>query len=506
MTWPALRSADSRFLALAEPGFGEASAGDHHQLTYWLWLVGHRLGRGETPWTDPYSFQPAADGVAVFGGWLFGLPLWPVFAAAGPVAAWNVFVLGSYVLAGCLAALWLRSLGLSPGAAAVGGLVFAVFPYRVAQSTGHLLGPISALLPLSLWGIERRRFVVAAAALAAIPLSGQLHLALGAIPLALGYGAVRGRLLGSAAAVLPAVGAGLAVARIAVEDSIAEGGRSLAAVAFFSPDWQDFLARELRHPPPVAPEYAVFMGWLTPFLAAAGLVLLLRARRLGLAAFLGLAALVPVLLALGTNLPTYRLLWEHVPPFHYPRVPERLMPVAALAIAALVATLLARRETPRLVAAALVVLFLDLRIGAYDAAPADRANAAYAALREAPPGRVLELPAFPPDRHWGSVYLHYAIQAPRERVGGYSTTAPPEAAAEIESLAPLQCGRWTAPRGRALGRLGVRYVVVHGGMYRASPLVPAGCEARAVRELRRRGWELVARDGPVALYRAPAPG
>ena len=42
-----------------------------------------------------------------------------------------------------------------------GGLVFCVFPYRVAQSTGHLLGPISALLPGILWALERRRFLVA---------------------------------------------------------------------------------------------------------------------------------------------------------------------------------------------------------------------------------------------------------------------------------------------------------------------------------------------------------
>jgi hypothetical protein len=33
----------------------------------------------------------------------------------------------------------------------------------------------------------------------------------------------------------------------------------------------------------------------------------------------------------------------------------------------------------------------------------------------------------PPDDYGGSVYLYYAMQAPRERVLGYSTAAPPEA-------------------------------------------------------------------------------
>jgi hypothetical protein len=494
VTWPALRHADSGFLALPEPGHGEAAAGDHLQVTYQLWLAGHRLGELAAPWSDPYSFRPVTEGVVVFQGWLFGLPLWPVFATAGPVAAWNVLVLGSYVLAGGLAYGWLRSLGLPRGAALAGGLVFCVFPYRVAQSAGHLLGPISALLPGMLWALERRRFALAALALAAIPLSGQLHLALGAIPLAVAYGAVRGRTLGSVAAAVPAVAAGVVVSRIAVEGTIAEDGRSLAAVSFFSPDWQDAVFRELRHPPPIAPEFVLFMGWLTPLVALAGLALLLRRRDYGLAALLGLGALIPVWLALGTNVPTYELLWDYVPPFRYPRVPERLLPIAALALAALVAVVLARRAPPVLVAVALLVLFLDLRIPVYDAAAADPGNAAYAGGS----GRVLELPVFPVERHWNSVYLYYGMQSEEQRLGGYSTTAPPEAAAALRRLMRLNCGVGLMPSD-----LGIRAVVVHGGLYRTSPLVAASCLERAEANLRRQGWRVAARDGPVVRYERP---
>jgi hypothetical protein len=506
VTWPALRHADSNFLALAEPGHGEAAAGDHLQVTYQLWLAGHRLAAAATPWTDPYSFQPVADGVTVFQGWLFGLPLWPVFAAAGPVAAWNVFVLGSYALAGGLAYGWLRSLETPRAAALAGGLVFAVFPYRVAQSTGHLLGPISALLPGMLWALERRRFVLASAALFAIPLSGQLHLALGAIPLFAAYALVRTResraLAAAAAAVSAAVAAGLAVKDIAVEGSIAGAGRSLRAVSFFSPDWQDFVERKLRHPPPIAPEYALFVGRVTPLLAVTGLVLLIRRRDCALAALLALAVAVPLWLALGTNVPTYEWLWRYVDPFRYPRVPERLMPIAALGIAALVAVAVGRRPGPIIGAIVLVALFLDLRVPMYAPAAADPGNGAYAALARTGPGRVLELPVFPPERHWGGIYLYYGIQAPRERVGGYSTTAPPAAARVMDTLRPLQCGAWGESREAQLRRLGVRYVALHGGLYRASPLVAPACRARAEHGLRAHGWREIARDGPVALYKS----
>src|SRR5206468_11759083 len=66
------------------------------------------------------------------------LPYWPLAAALGTVLAWNVFTLLVYVAAGGLACWWLRALGVGRGAALAGGLAFAIAPYRVEQSVGHL--------------------------------------------------------------------------------------------------------------------------------------------------------------------------------------------------------------------------------------------------------------------------------------------------------------------------------------------------------------------------------
>src|SRR3970282_1023423 len=63
----------------------------------------------------------------------------------------------------------------------------------------------------------------------------------------------------------------------------------------------------------------------------------------------------------------------------------------------------------------------------YDALNAAPDNPVYAQVAAPPPGRLLELPALPPDAYAGSVYLYYAMQAPRERPLGYATSAPPEA-------------------------------------------------------------------------------
>ena len=365
------------------------------------------------------------------------------------MTGWNAFVLLTYVGAGAFAALWLRALGLPLGAALVGGLAFALAPYRSLQTAGgHLLGPVSMLLPLALWALERRRTWVAALALASIPLSGQVHLALGAIGLVLVYAAVRRRTLAGALAAAASVAAGLVVYAVAIRGTVGAGGRDFAQVERYSADPADFVARHARH----GFETFVFLGWLVPTLAAAGLVVLWRRDR-GLTAALGLAALVPIVFALGANTPLYEPLWRAVPGLKNTRVPERLLPVACLALAALAAVAVARAPWRWAALAALPLVALDLRVAAYRPLGADEDNPVYADLAKAPPGRVLEEPVYLPDRQEASVYLYYAMQAPRERPLGYSTTAPPEADA-------LSRRARRAGRERLLTELGVRYLVV----------------------------------------------
>lgn len=412
--------------------------------------------------------------------------------------AWNLFVLLTFVAAGGLTCLWLRALELPRIAALAGGLAFALAPYRVQQSTGHLLGPISLLLPLTLWSIERRRWWLAAAALASIPLSGQVHLALGAIPFAAAYALARRRnpvaLVGAALMVSAGLVAGLLVQRAVIAGSLEAGGRSLREVAHYSADWQDLVSRAQRH----GEESFVFLGWLTPLVAAAGLASLLSARRTALAVVLAGSAVVPILLALGTNLPLYEALWRHVGLLRYPRVPERLMPVACLALAGLVAFAVARLRSPAFAAVVLAAIALDLHVGAFEASAADPHNAAYAALRGAGRGELLELPVFTPDTHFGSVYLAYDMQVRRKRPGGYSTLAPRRADEIAREVRRLMCGR--APRPGLLEGLGVHFVAVHRGVYRAAGL-PRTCPAAAIRTLAALGFRRFASAGAVSIFR-----
>jgi hypothetical protein len=464
-TWPALQHAGSHFLARATTVPGEAAAGDHLQAEYHLWLVGHQLEHGRAPWRDPYTFRPESPTRTNFGGWPFGLPFWPLSAALGDVLGWNLLLLLTYLAAGAFAYLWLRELGLPRGAALVGGLVFALAPYRVAQSAGHLRGPISALLPLALWAFERARhesrwwLVAAGAALASIPFS-DVHLALGAVPFFALYAVCRSRdpvVLGGAALVTAAaVGTSYLVGNRTVSGSIGSGGRTLREVSHYSADGLDLVTRHPRH----GLESFVFLGWLTPVLALVGLGLLLGARRYGLALALGLGALVPVLLAFGTNLPLYSFVWHHLPPLRYPRVPERQMPIACLRWRR------SRRSPSRACAGRCVAALprarrADLRVWIYEAprpTPATRLRG----LRRAA-GPAARAAGAPPERAPRERLPLVRPGRQRERPGGYSTIAP-EPRAGSRCGWPAQLRRLAARRRRALRRLGVRYVAFHRGL------------------------------------------
>jgi hypothetical protein len=498
-------------MASGGDGYGEPPAADHLQTIYRFWLVGHQLADGAAPWLDPFSFQPLTGEQFVLGGWPFGLLYWPLGAAFGPVVAWNLLLFGTIVAAGLVTCAWLRALGLGAWPAAIGGLAFAIAPYRIDQSaTGHLLGWIALFIPLALLAIERARAAaspgrahawgaVAALSLATIGLSGQIHLALGALPFVFAYALVRRKAVPVAwtcAGVVAAAAVGLAIRYTLIVGSAEDQGRSLADVGKFQAEWVDLVDRWHR---PGSEEF-VYLGWLVPVLALAGLVLLSRKRR-GLAVLLGLGALIPVLLALGTNLPTYAPLWHAFPPLRFPRVPERLLPIADLSLAALVAFAAAEamrragRRGVAVAAALLVLVTLDLAAQPVSATGADPRNAAYGSLVGS--GRLLELPLFDPGIHYGSVYDYYELQAERERPQGYNTLAPRLAYQFAFTYDRISCGVWLPGDAAEVQRLGIRDILFHRGVYEQ-----AGDRSAwfAWRGLVRAGYSPAAQGGAVTVF------
>jgi len=498
-------------MASGGDGHGEPPAGDYLQTVYRFWLVGHQLADGAAPWHDPFSFQPLTEQQTVLGAWPFGLLYWPLGAVFGPVVAWNTLLLATIVAAGVVTYAWLLTLDVGTWPAVIGGLAFAIAPYRLDQSaTGHVLGWVALFLPLALLGIERARVAstrarghawgaVTAGALTSICLSGQLHLALGAIPLVLAYALVRARglaLLWTIGGLAATAAVGLVIRYTLIAGSAEDQGRSLADVRRFEAEWIDLVNRFHR---PGSEEF-VYFGWLTPLLAIAGVVVLWR-RQAWLAVVLGLGALLPILFALGTNLPTYSPLWHAFSPLRFPRVPERFMPIADLALAALLAfaaaELLRRAGAWAMAAAALLLVLVALDLGAQpvSATAADPDNAAYAALTG--PGRILELPLFDPGIHYGSVYDYYELQAKRERPQGYDTLAPRRAYTFAFTYNRIACGIWLPGDEAVLERLDVRHVLLHAGVYQQAGDRSAWFAWKGLTDA---GWAPATPGGPVTLF------
>ena len=113
--------------------------------------------RGAAPWLDPYSFQPLVDPQVVLAGWPFGLAFWPLDAALRARGRLEPAAPRDDRRRGAPHLRVAAELQLPSAAACIGGLAFALAPYRLAQSGTHLLGWIAVLLPLALFAYERSR-------------------------------------------------------------------------------------------------------------------------------------------------------------------------------------------------------------------------------------------------------------------------------------------------------------------------------------------------------------
>jgi hypothetical protein len=209
--------------------------------------------------------------------------------------------------------------------------------------------------------------------------------------------------------------------------------------------------------------------------------------------------------ALGSHFSGYRFLWYHLGVLRYARVPERTLPIACLCLAALLALAVewAARVRPRLgvwvVAAALLVVAVDLHVSVIRATGVEPHASASSVLRTQPRGAVLELPVTLPSDDLGSVYLRDSMDQRRPRPLGYSTVARPVADRTARALWPLNCGVVRPAAAALVGRLGVRFVELHRGLFHAR-----GHEGliRAARiGLRRMGFAQIARSGPIELWR-----
>ena len=130
--------------------------GDHLQFYYWSWIMVDNLFGPSQFFTNPYEFNTfLSAGTPVFANFPFSL-LYVAFYPLGPVSAYNILVIISYVLAGLFAFLLAREVLEDWLPALPAAFLYAFLPFRAAQTlSGHLNGFVAFLVPMCLFCLER---------------------------------------------------------------------------------------------------------------------------------------------------------------------------------------------------------------------------------------------------------------------------------------------------------------------------------------------------------------
>lgn len=146
MLWPV--AAAPRALVLGPPG-------DNIQYVYMTGWAAQALLLGRSPLTDPrLGFPDNLALSATDAPFLSMVVVAPVTLLLGPLAGYNALIWLSHLLSGYFVYLWLRRLTGSRAAAAVGGLAFALSPFRMIHSAAHPQITSTEMLPLFFWALD----------------------------------------------------------------------------------------------------------------------------------------------------------------------------------------------------------------------------------------------------------------------------------------------------------------------------------------------------------------
>ena len=489
-TWP---------LAARFATAGRIDSGDGRFSVWNIAWVAHALTTNPASLYHANIFHPHPYALAfsepnILAG-IIAVPVW--WLTRNPMAASNWVTIWAFVLS-ALASFWLvRHLTNSRTAAGFSAIYFSVSPY-VLSHMPHVQLLMTFGMPLSL--LAMHRFVEGPAPGRAV----QLGLALACAGLACGYYGIfaalsvgwgllwfalefrrwrEPRYLGLI--LLAALITAVIVAPFLAPFSIIERegfGRTTADQRLYSATWQDYFASPMLVHRWLLPylgswREVMFPGFLPMGLSCVAIWRAARGRREGgiggarrsviwfYATLAGWACWASFGPAAGLEL----LMHQTLPFFSLIRAASRFGVLVTLALAVLagiaVADLMPARAARRRLFVGLLFLLAILRSTAGPLALFDRPAASTALRRLAgmPAGPVAEFPFFAAslDRHRHTEYMLASTSHWKPLVNGYSDHTPPDALAEMPVLATFPSeAAW-----EILHRRGVRYVVMHWGLY-----------------------------------------
>lgn len=516
--------------------------GDHLQFFYTLSLFGDYVKNGTSPFfADHYMFRTAETEKYFVTR---ELPLSIAHFALSPfgnIAAYNLLTVLSFVACGLgmflLAGRYVKSFG----GRLFASVIFSAFPFRLAQLYGgHPNGFLVFLIPFMVYGYERwfdegklKYLLLSAVCLLSMTME-ELHLGYFSALFTAAFVPYKGisMLAGAASAekyrklkrfVKSSLGvlitwmvAGGYVAFIRnVIFKVADvgEGRELWEIGIYAPRLADFIRRGSMDA-----EKLIYPGI---FALGAAVFAFVRKKRdifppskKNCLWFYGFILVVTAILSLGPNLrgiPLYSFCYNYVPFFHYPRSTARIFVFTMLALSVLGAYgfetlrgMVKSKPLAKTLAPALILLALldyqSFRSIGVSRLPAENSVYEYV-KRQEEPGYLLEVPIWPGDSAWSSIYQYYNTIYRLPIVNGYS---PFVSGAYIENifwpLVSVNMGMLDSSQHRRLVELGVNYVVLHEEAY-PYPVSPFPFRL-ALRNMKNSPFlEFIKNDGYLFLFR-----
>lgn len=477
--------------------------GDHLQHYYHLGLL-KQAAAGHIPWfSNPLEFAAEPDPGRLF---TYGLPLsllyLPVAFYSMPLA-YNLFVILSLGLAGVSMYMWGGRLTGSRAGGLVAAFIFNFFPIRMVELFGgHPSGFVAFLFPLTLYffdrAVEQRsaKDGVIAGVLAFIAAVQYLYLSYYLLMFLMVY--IPWRVIPALARPSLAEGAWGNIRRLAI------AGTPFVLGVAASLWWMIFLKRMIRRSTfsqegrtvgevnlfssPVEAMWDTSHGWqvyMGVALAGAafgliyGLLAFNRNRHKpanwDILFFTGVFA-VSYILAFGFTLdryvPLYSIFYKHFPYFNLSRNPAKIMVIAMPMLSLLggyMVAWLARDGVGRKWGGVLAMAFtLAVAVNfhpkkAVGVCLLDEGNETYAFLAAQSGGKpILNLPVWPGESSWESIYEYYAVQSGVPMINGYSPVVEKDHVEKVFwPLFPMNSGDMAEAQHRRLKDLGVGFVVLH---------------------------------------------
>lgn len=293
--------------------------------------------------------------------------------------------------------------------------------------------------------------------------------------------------------------------------SIAGSGRGLAEIGLFAPSIKDVFQRIN----PISEKY-IYIGTFTGILLLFSIFLKKNKKDLPPFLFYFLAFIFTLALSLGPNFkyfPLYKICYKIIPFFKFPRSPARIITFTSISISLLVGyglNILLRnkkRITKFIITStALILICIDFKPTAkIGLSNMSRANKIYQFIKSTHPKKpVLEIPIWPGDTSWSSIYQFYTTLYRIPIINGYSAFVTKEYVDKIFwPLVSINMGILTREQYDLLKNLGVKYILLHEEAYpaKASPF-PFKI---ALENLKKNPYvKFLMEDCPIYLFELPA--